>query len=100
MKKIITILLTVAMSFSLMGSTFAETDPCASFTDVNRSSWYHTALDFVVKNQLMSGTSKTTFAPGSTVSRAMTVQTFYAIAGKPAFNGASAFHDVIKGSWY
>ena len=100
MKKIIVILLTVAMSLSLMGSVFAETDPCASFTDVNRSSWYHTALDFVVKNQLMSGTSKTTFAPGSTVSRAMTVQTFYAIAGKPTYSGMSAFHDVARGSWY
>ena len=99
-KRLISILLTMMFMISLIGTAVAETDPCSAFTDVNRASWYHTALDFVVKNQLMSGTSKTTFAPGSTVSRAMTVQTFYAIAGKPAFNGATAFRDVQKGSWY
>ena len=93
--KLTALILTAVMSLSLMGTALAETDPCAAFHDVNRSTWYHTALDYVVKNKLMSGTSAVTFEPSGKVSRAMVVQTFYAIAEKPGFSGKSAFNDVI-----
>lgn len=99
-KRLITIIMTIVFSFSIMGTALAETDPCAAFRDVNRTAWYHTALDYVVKNKLMSGTSAVTFDPSGKVSRAMVVQTFYAIADKPGFSRTSAFTDVIEGAWY
>ena len=52
--KLTALILTAVLSLSLMGTALAETDPCAAFRDVNRSAWYHTALDYVVKNKLMS----------------------------------------------
>ena len=99
-KKLISIVLAVVLCFSLMGTVCAETDPCAAFRDVNRKAWYHTALDYVVKNKMMSGTSAVSFDPSGKVSRAMVVQTFYAIADKPSFSGKSAFADVKEGAWY
>lgn len=99
-RKLYSLILTVAMVMSLTGTAMAETDPCAAFHDVNRAAWYHTALDYVVKNKLMSGTSSETFDPSGKVSRAMVVQTFYAIAQKPGFSGTSAFKDVKQGVWY
>ena len=98
--KLTALILTAVLSLSLMGTALAETDPCAAFHDVNRSAWYHTALDYVVKNKLMSGTSAVTFEPSGKVSRAMVVQTFYAIADKPGFSDKSAFKDVKPGAWY
>ena len=99
-RKLISLLLTAVLSLSLMGTALAKTDPCAAFRDVNRAAWYHTALDYVVKNKLMNGTSSATFDPAGKVSRAMVVQTFYAIAEKPGFSGTSAFKDVKQGAWY
>ena len=100
MKKLTALILTVVLSLSVMGTALAEADPCAAFRDVDRSAWYHTALDYVVKNKLMSGTSAVTFEPSEKVSRAMVVQTFYAIADRPGFFGKSAFDDVKEGAWY
>lgn len=99
-RKLYSLILTIAMVMSLTGTAMAETDPCAAFQDVNRAAWYHTALDYVVKNKLMNGTSAVTFDPSGKVSRAMVVQTFYAIAQKPGFSGTSAFKDVKQGVWY
>ena len=99
-KKLFSMVLAFALCLSLMGTAMAETDPCTAFRDVNRAAWYHTALDYVVTNKLLSGTSATTFNPSGKVSRAMVVQTFYAIEGKPGFSGNSAFSDVKAGAWY
>ena len=78
----------------------AAPDPCSTFRDVDRSAWYHEGLDYVVESGVMSGTGKTTFEPSGVVSRAMTLQTFYAIAGKPGFAGTTAFSDVKSAAWY
>ncbi len=41
------------------------------FTDVNPNAWYAEAAEFVVEEGLMTGTSATTFAPDTSMSRAM-----------------------------
>lgn len=79
---------------------WAAPDPCSVFRDVDRNAWYHEGLDYVVESGVMSGTGKTTFEPSGVVSRAMTLQTFYAIAGKPGFAGTTAFSDVKSAAWY
>ena len=75
--------------------------PSANMTDVPESAWFHTFVDYVLEHGLMSGTSGTTFSPEGTVTRAMVVQTLYAMDGKPA-SGATAppFSDVASDKYY
>ena len=69
------------------------------FTDISRSAWYYNAVRYVYDAGLMNGTSATTFAPTATLTRSMTAQVLYNLAGTPAA-GASNFSDVASGAWY
>ena len=42
-----------------------------SFTDVSTNDWYYDYVQYVVAKGLMEGTSDTTFAPNSSMTRAM-----------------------------
>lgn len=72
-----------------LAKTYGSYDPHASvcpvrqFTDVDRSAWYHTYLDYVVEQGIFNGMSESSFEPQSTMSRAMMVKTLWAIAGSP-----------------
>lgn len=46
-------------------------EPEAEFTDVVPGAWYVDAVDYVVENGLMEGTSATTFEPDAHITRAM-----------------------------
>lgn len=78
-------------------------DPCEGYVDIDRSSWYHTSVDYAVKNGLM-GSTKTeilTFEPGTKVSRAMVASILYRIAASGesvAYQGT--FKDVKQNQWY
>ena len=76
------------------------TCPSAAFTDVPANSWYHDAIDYVVKNGLMIGTSDTTFAPLDNMTRAQIVTVLYRMAGEPAVTATSNFGDVPAGKYY
>ena len=55
-------------------ATFVKADAGSvldDFTDVNPDAWYAQAVEFVVEEGLMTGTSATTFAPDTSMSRAM-----------------------------
>ena len=55
-------------------ATFVKADTGSvldDFTDVNPDAWYAQAVEFVVEEGLMTGTSATTFAPDTSMSRAM-----------------------------
>lgn len=79
---------------------FERTDPCEAFTDVDRSAWYHEAVDYAVSHGLFNGTSETAFSPDQTMSRAMLVTVLYRMAGKPPVSAQSAFTDVRPGQYY
>ena len=70
------------------------------FTDVDETAWYAEAVTYVVGEDLMNGTSATTFAPGQTLTRSMMAQILYNLAGQPAVEGSAAFTDVAAGAWY
>ncbi len=79
-----------------------ETDPCEGYTDIDRSSWYHSAADFVITRGLM-GSTKTdalTFEPDTTVSRAMVASILYRMAGSPAVEYKATFTDVPADKWF
>ena len=75
--------------------------PGASFSDMPAVDfWSHDAIDFVVAHKLFAGTSATTFAPETKLSRAMIVEILYALEGEPAVTGKNPFSDVAENAWY
>lgn len=76
-----------------------EPEKPVQFSDVAASAWYVDAVNYVVKNGLMSGYGGDVFAPEDTLSRAMLAQILYNSEGKPAA-GNSGFDDVTSANWY
>ena len=71
------------------------------FTDVAEGDWYYDAVSYVYQNDLMRGTSTTTFEPNTRMNRAMMVQILYNKKGQPAVHSSTpAFKDVPKSQWY
>ena len=70
------------------------------FTDVSESDWFYEDVMFVFANDLMVGTSDTTFSPEISTSRAMIAVTLWRMEGKPEPKGANPFTDVENGAWY
>ena len=76
-------------------------DPTQKITDmVPEGHWAYGAIKYVLERHIMSGTSKTTFEPNGTVTRAMVVNMLYNLAGEPSHSGKSKFTDVPAGKWY
>lgn len=73
---------------------------CGRFTDIDVTQWYHTPVHYVLENNIMSGTSATTFSPEMTVTRAMMAQMIYAMEGKPATAANEKYTDVPAGEYY
>ena len=72
------------------------------FTDVAAGQWYTDAIAYVYENELMSGTSATTFEPFAKLNRAMLVTMLYRLEGSPAVEGdvSEVFSDCADGQWY
>ena len=72
-RRIICLLLTLAMVLSLLPTVFAdETNP---FTDVAEGKYYYDAVLWAVNHdpQITNGTSDTTFSPNATCTRGQVV---------------------------
>ncbi len=96
MKKIVSLLVAMAMLFCIIPSAFASALP---FTDVPSDAWYASYVDYAYSHKFMSGTSDTTFAPNTTMTRGMLVTVLHSVAGKPQHSGNNPFSDVGD-SWY
>ena len=79
-----------------------EGDVCADYTDIDRSQWYHSGVDYAIENLLM-GSTKTdtlTFEPNVKLTRAMVAAILCRIAGNPEVEYEGFFTDVNTGAWY
>lgn len=74
--------------------------PSDAYSDVARNAWYHEAVDYVLKNNLMQGDGDDTFDPAEKLTRASLIQILYNMEGRPTVTGESKFSDVRKGAWY
>ncbi len=77
--------------------------PSKDYTDVDRSatSWSHAAIDWAVLNEITNGTTKTTFSPNKTCTRAEAVTFLWRAAGCPDVEDVdNPFTDVTLDSWY
>jgi hypothetical protein len=70
------------------------------FDDVAEGAWYYHDVAFANMNGLFEGTSATTFAPETPMSRAMLVTVLWRMEGEPVVNYAMSFSDVAEGQWY
>ena len=78
----------------------SESQPASAFTDVSADAWYAEAVEYCRQNDLMNGTSDTTFAPEETLTRAMLVTILWRQAEKPVVNYLMRFSDVPEDQWY
>ena len=79
---------------------FKVNQPETPFTDVSQSAWYYTTVKEAYELGLMTGTTSTTFAPNSPMTRAMATAVLYRISGSPAIEYESIFTDVADGKYY
>ena len=70
-----------------------------SFTDVNTDDWFAEAVQYMLDNEMMNGTSATTFGPNTTTTRGMIVTILYRLEGEPDAT-ASSFTDVASNMYY
>ncbi|WP_204791933.1 S-layer homology domain-containing protein [Oscillibacter sp. CU971] len=75
--------------------------PSRNFTDLGSvGTWYHEAVDYVLRNGLMGGYGNGLFGPDNHLSRAQLAQILYNRGGKSAVTGGNTFTDVAPGTWY
>ena len=70
------------------------------YADVKAADWFYKNVWYVVTNELMNGTSPTTFEPDAFTTRAMLVTVLYRLEGSPAITDACPFEDVESDAWY
>ena len=70
------------------------------FSDVSTDDWFHEYVQYAMENNLMRGTSGTTFSPHTQVTKAMAVQVVYNHAGNPETAWQRVFDDVAEAAWY
>lgn len=75
--------------------------PSRGFADLDiPGAWYHEAVDYVLRANLMDGYGNGLFGPNDHLTRAQLAQILYSREGKPAVTGSSTFPDAAKGAWY
>lgn len=70
------------------------------FTDVASTNWYYEAVRYVWENELMQGTSATTFGPNVTTTRSMVVTILWRLEGEPTVDYTLNYNDVAANVWY
>ena len=88
---------TANMARSIVSS---DITPSLAMGDVNNSSWFRQAADYVLGNGLMSGYDSSTFGPNNTLTRAQMVQILYNKENTPELFVPNTFSDVDAKQWY
>ena len=75
--------------------------PSRGFTDLGSvGTWYHEAVDYVLRSSLMGGYGNGTFGPSNNLSRAQFAQILFNKEGRPVVNYLLQYGDVAEGAWY
>ena len=70
------------------------------FLDVDEEDWYYEVILYAYLEDMIDGTSETTFDPESSMTRAQAVQILYNLSGTPDLPVTSPFTDVAEDAWY
>lgn len=83
---------------------FTLTAPAATaavpFTDVPRGAWFRDSVVWAYTNNIVAGTSRTTFSPNANVTRGQFVTFLYRIEGTPPVDNTPRFNDVNPSRYY
>lgn len=71
-----------------------------NFSDVEKSDWFYSSVQYVAEKEYMIGVSDHRFAPEMELSRAMFVTVLYRMEGVKEESQKSQFTDVPDGTWY
>ena len=96
--RFLSMLLSLCIVLGLVPSTAFAIDSNLPFTDVSATDWFYDAVQYVYDNDMMNGTSSTTFSPASTTTRGMIVTVLHRMEGAPAAAG-TIFSDVPANDW-
>ena len=114
MKRAAAMAMSLALAVSSVGGALAYEAPAAEveapaavmaleklpYTDVHVYDWFYSAVKYTTDRGIFKGITETKFAPNMKLTRAMMVQTLYAMAGKPAVEHKVKFDDVAENAWY
>ena len=75
-------------------------DSKAEFSDVLTDSYYANAVAWAVENGVASGTTETTFSPGTPCTRGQMAAFLYRWQQSPAASGSNPFADVADSDYY
>ena len=107
MKRLLTVLLTMALMTATACGATPETGPRdisaagpAAFSDVTDDAWYAPAISYCYEHGIMGGTSDTMFSPDSPMTRAMLTVVLYRMADSPEISGSPSFTDAAADTWY
>jgi hypothetical protein len=85
-------------------SKFLISEWISPFNDIAKGDWYYKAARYAYSNALITGTTPTTFAPQSTLTRAMLATILYRNAVGDGVHTVpppeTPFTDVASGQWY
>lgn len=70
------------------------------FADVKEADWFYHNVEYAYKNSLFSGTSETTFAPNTAMTRGMLVTVLGRMSGDDVSGYTPSFDDVHDGAYY
>lgn len=98
-KRIVSMFLGLCMILSIIPTTALAAESQVPFTDVRKTDWFYSAVQYVYEEGIMSGTGKGQFSPNMTTSRAMLVTILYRLEGSPKVSRAT-FTDVSENMYY
>lgn len=67
---------------------------------MDEDDWWFDSIYYVCARGLFQGTSRSTFEPQGTMTRAMVVTVLHRLEGAPEVSATSPFQDVQAGQWY
>ena len=70
------------------------------FSDIPKTQWYWSAVQFVYDNKIMQGKGNGNFDPAGNLTRAEFATTLYSIEGRPEVSYKDTFADVPNGQWF
>ena len=94
-KRISALLISITIIFNL-GMAYADT----YFKDINNSSVYYEAAEFLHEQGILSGMDDGVFAPDYPLSRPMIVTILWRLSGSPDVALSKTFKDVNNSAWY
>ena len=82
------------------GPSDSATATVGGFTDVKTSDYFADAVQWAVERNITSGTSKTTFSPDATCSKAQILTFLWHANGSPEPTAANPFADIQTGDYF